>query len=73
MGLGKKELGGLVALRFLLTLKRELEVSISNQMSPLQRLYEHLFHMKRIFPHSITNNAYCRDLGSCVDTKVFLI
>ena len=73
MGLGKKGLGGLVALRFLLTLKREIEVPISNQMSRLQRLYEHLFHMNRIFPHSITNNAHSRDLGSCVDTKVFLI
>ena len=38
-------------------LKRELELSTSNQMSPLWSLYEHPFYKNHIYPQVITYNA----------------
>ena len=57
-------------------LRIELELSISNQMSPLQSLYEHLFHKNYTCPQSIAHNACSQVLGGgggCIDSGVFLI
>ena len=55
---GKKgvEGGPLPSDRFRL-LKSELELSISNWLSPLSSLYEHCFYKNLICPHGITYNA----------------
>ena len=53
--------GRLVTLWSLLTLKSELELLISNQMSPFWSLYDHFFHRNHICPKGITYKAYPPD------------
>ena len=57
--LGKKGMGGgLVALRCFLNLKKnEIELLISNQMSPIWSLYEHPFRKTHICHQGLTYNA----------------
>ena len=53
-------------------LKIELELSISNQMSPLQSLYKHLFHKNYTCPQSIAYNACSRPRGAASTQEFFL-
>ena len=62
---------GLFALWSLLTLKMELELSISNQMSSLQRLWNHPFHKNRTCPQGVAYNVCPWALGRLCWVQTF--
>ena len=73
IGLGENIEGGELPFDLFWLLKSELELSISNQMSPVSSLNEHSFYENHKCPQGITYNACPRALGGYIDLGVFVI
>ena len=73
MSFGGKGRGGVICPPISFDSYSELELSVSDQMSPLWSLYEHPFHKNHIYPMDITYNAFPLALGDCVVKGIFVI
>ena len=62
--------GGIIPLWLLLTLKMKLDLSVSNQINPLQSLYNHPFYMKCLCKKN--NNKHLNRIAFSIDNAIAL-